>query len=491
MPCRRVKASDIAVAYGVTEKHVYRRVALSGLPAEVLDALQAEEINLSQAAAFTISDDQTLSLAVLEQVKERGKNHWQVMSDHQIKKALKPEAVNADNDRRAAYVGLEAYQAAGGRVGGDLFAEETMLDDPSILDDVFAAKLAEAAEAYTAEHGLKWTRPIMDDFVYRDYGQDEGFGRLYPVEQPLTDAEADRYDKLEERADEDGLHETETLEFAALQAKIDGQFTEEQKAFCGAVLYVDYHGNQRVYEGLVDPDDCADAEAAGILEKSKHKPATTAKKNPLSEALRSDLHRMETGARQNPMLDDPKLALHLFAFQLSGLMDYATAFGLRKDDVPNVPATETGYELDKRLSTPVKAGEDDNRADAFAVFRKRGDNKIMEILNRYLVSQLSIGDTDLGAMIDTLTKKNTRDTFTPTAENFFKRVGGSYMEQLWVYLLELPADHPTATSFAKLKKGEKAAKMEKLFADPETRKAVDMTDAQEARIAAWLPEGMV
>lgn len=71
------------------------------------------------------------------------------------------------------------------------------------------------------------------------------------------------------------------------------------------------------------------------------------------------------------------------------------------------------------------------------------------------------------------------------------RVGGPYMEQVWADLLDLAEDHPTATSFSKLKKGEKAAKMEKLFGDPETRKALGMTNAQEARIAAWLPEGMV
>ena len=58
-------------------------------------------------------------------------------------------------------------------------------------------------------------------------------------------------------------------------------------------------------------------------------------------------------------------------------------------------------------------------------------------------------------------------------------------------MLGLKADHPTITSFAKLKKGEKADKLEQLFADPETRKALKLTKAQEKRIATWLPEGMI
>ena len=114
----------------------------------------------------------------------------------------------------------------------------------------------------------------------------------------------------------------------------------------------------------------------------------------------------------------------------------------------------------------------------------------MDLLNRYLVSQLSVRDADLGAMIDKITGKQTRDTFTPTAENFFKRVGGPYLNRLWCDLLDLSEDHPTATTFAKLKKAEKAEKLENLFADPDTRAALGVTEEQEARIASWLPEGM-
>ena len=145
------------------------------------------------------------------------------------------------------------------------------------------------------------------------------------------------------------------------------------------------------------------------------------------------------------------------------------------------------------LTTPEKTPDsmwDADYAKDFAAFRKRGDKRIMEILNRYLVSQLSIGDRDLGAMLDSLTKKNTRETFTPTAENFFKRVGGPYLGELWRDLLDLKADHQTATTFAKLKKAEKADKLEKLFSDPTMRSALGVTEKQATRIDAWLPVGM-
>lgn len=81
------------VAYGVTETHVYRRLALTRLPYPVIDALRSGEIGLSNAAAFTISDDEKRPLEVIENVRCAGE------SDHSIKKMLKSEAIKG-RDRR-------------------------------------------------------------------------------------------------------------------------------------------------------------------------------------------------------------------------------------------------------------------------------------------------------------------------------------------------------------------------------------------------------
>jgi ParB family chromosome partitioning protein len=278
-----------------------------------------------------------------------------------------------------------------------------------------------------------------------------------------------------------------------LQAKIDGDFTAEQRAAAGAVIYVTNDGSLKIEAGFIRAGDKAAAIEAGIMEPSRHAVKEDAPKSAISDTLRGDLDRIGTGARQNAMLDDPKLALHLLAFQLCGKMGYDSAFGLRTDDVPNVPTSESGYVLDKRLSMPENddgSRFDRDHAAEFAKFRKRGDAKIMDLLNRYLVSQLSIRDGDLGAMIDKLTAKRTRDTFTPTAENFFGRVNGAYLNDLWRDLVGLPADHPTVTTFEKLKKGERAAKLESLFADPATRTALGLSEDQTCRITAWLPEDM-
>ena len=483
-------AGQIAVAYGATEKKVYRRLAMAGLHTDVLDALKASEISMSQAKAFTISNDEKLTLEVLERVKANGTKGWGAMSDYQIKEGLKPDHVKG-SDRRAVFVGVEDYKAAGGRVGGDLFEDETIFDDPAILQECFEAKLASTAAQIATDNGWTWGEGITDDYVYSDTINRMKMARVYKVEGVLTEEESDRYDELGELVNGDACDEAGTAEFLELQAKADGGFTAEQHAHAGVVIYVDHSGDVEVIEGLVRQEDQEAAIAAGVLKKSAHK--ETPKKSPISAKLQEDLDRIVIGARQNALLDDPTLALDLLAFQLTQSKGWQRihAYDVSLPYLANVPECETGYTQDKRLTLPDPVESKGSKAEDFTAFRKRGHKKCMDMLVRTLIGQLSISHADLGELIDEKTKKVTREHFTPTAENFFSRVGGPYMIDLWNELLDLTDSHDAAKTFAGLKKGEKAAKLEKLFGDEATRKALGVTETQEARIAAWLPEGMV
>ena len=167
--------------------------------------------------------------------------------------------------------------------------------------------------------------------------------------------------------------------------------------------------------------------------------------------------------------------------------------GIEVKSVPNWPTTEAeGYALDQRLTTAPKGdmyGKDLSKS--FQAFRKKGAEHVRGELVRFLAAQYSGGDEKLSALVAKETTPNIREVWTPTAENFFKRVGGPYLNVLWRDLLDLAEDHPTATSFAKMKKGEKAAKLEALFdKDSDTRKAAKLSKAQAAKVDAWLPDCM-
>lgn len=486
MEIKGATAAVIARAFAVTEKHVYRRLALANLAEPIIEALAAGEINLSMAACFTICDDEKHSLEVLEQV---GGDHY---SDHQLKNMLKPDSVKG-SDRRAKFVGEEAYKAAGGRMGGDLFTEEVLFDSPEILDGCFQVALEEAAQKVAKDQGWKWVETVESNYLCTyNMGLDK-FGRVYCVDGELSEDQAERYDELAELANGDALDDAGQTELATLQNIVDGDYTTDQKAHAGAFILVSHSGELEINGGFIKPEHKKAAIEGGVLRASQHgSGANTEPKSPISQKLADDLGRIATGARQHAALRDPEMILALLAFQLTGKSGYRRPFGLRDDTVVNTPTTEAaGFVIDERLTTPATTPKDpwgSDLARGFRAFKAKGMEHITEELTRHLAALLSVDDETLSGLIDKTVETDVREVWLPNAENFFSRVGGPYLNVLWRDLLDLAEDHPTATTFAKLKKAEKAAKLEALFCDGAVRSALNLTGEQIARINAWLPE---
>lgn len=406
--------------------------------------------------------------------------------------SCQPEAIQS-TDRRAIYVGLDAYQGAGGTLTRDLFADEVFIGDIGLLDQLFTEKLAMDAELIG--QGWKWVETTEDQYI--PYEVTSKLDRLYRVEGELTEEQAARYDELAELAEAEVLDEAGQAELAALETITQGDFTEDQKAHAGLFLFVDGKGQLTVQAAFVRAEDRAAAIAAEVLTghpatRGSTGSADAAPKDPISNALRDDLNRVAAGARQHAILRDPDLLIDLLAYQLSHALQWRSPFGLSTSDVPNWPTTGAdGYALDDRLTTEAPKdmyGKD--LAKSFRAWRKKGEGHVRGELVRMLASLYRGGSEELMALVDKETAPSIREVWTPTAANFFGRVGGPYLNELWRDLLDLKEEHPTATSFAKLKKGEKAEMLEALFSDPAIRAARGVTEAQEARIAAWLPAGM-
>lgn len=481
-----IPVPSIAVAFGVSEKHVYRRLKLAALPCAVLNALKTGDITLSQAAAFTISEDEANSLAVLQKIA--GSNY----SDHQIKQLLKPDAVR-QTDRRVRFVGEDAYQAEGGRLTGDLFAEQVFFDDVALLDVIFAQKLDATAETMVA-NGWKWAEALTGAYIGYHEIEERKLERTYKTEGVLSEEQAERYDELSEMAEAEVLDEDGEAELEALQGILDGEFSTEQKAMAGVLVYVNQNGVLQTIEGLVKREDRADAIEAGFLRQSAHNTQQDdTPKSPISQKLRDDLSRVAQGARQHAILRDPDLLIDLLAYQLSHNLYWAAPLGLSVTEVPTQPSTEAeGYQIDTRLTE----GQSKNMygkdlAKSFRAFRAKGAEHVKGELVRFLAAHYRGGDEKLAAVIDKETQPRIRDVWTPNAANFLSRVSGVYLDGLWRDLLDLAEDHPTVTTFAKLKKAEKAAKLEALFSgEVDFRGALGISDAQATKIDNWLPEGM-
>ena len=95
---------------------------------------------------------------------------------------LTENAVRA-SDRRAQFIGLDAYEAAGGAVMRDLFEHDDggWLQDVPLLDRLVTEKLKAEAETIAAE-GWKWIAVAVDF----PYGHTNGLRELEGEPADLT-----------------------------------------------------------------------------------------------------------------------------------------------------------------------------------------------------------------------------------------------------------------------------------------------------------------
>jgi ParB/RepB/Spo0J family partition protein len=177
---------ETAAAFGVTAAVVRQRLKLAAASPALLDAYAAGAMTLDQLMAFCVSDDH----ARQEQVWATVQRGWN-KEPHTIRRMLTEGAVRA-SDRRARFVGTEAYEAAGGIVMRDLFQEDEggWLQDPALLDRLVAERLAREADAVRAE-GWRWVEAAPDF----PYGHRQGL-RPLPGTHPLTEAEQAEFDAL-------------------------------------------------------------------------------------------------------------------------------------------------------------------------------------------------------------------------------------------------------------------------------------------------------
>lgn len=478
-------ADAISSAFGVTVAHVKGRLKLADLPEAALDALKSKSINLTVAQKLTTADDEKLILEVLQLIEDGHITHT-----NQIDGVLHPKAVRS-TDRRATFVGVEAYEAAGGKVSRDLFSEDVFFEDRDILDAVFAERLQTAAEAVAQEQGWAWVLTHDEAYLGWHFIDTNKFERVYPVEGVLSDDQSERYDELAELAEGDVLNEAGQAELEALQGVLDGDFTEAQKAIAGCVVHVGNSGALEVTAALIRPKDKKAAIEAGVLAKSQHGSAEKAPKNPYSQKLQCDLDAIKLASLQNAMLDQPELLLDLLAFQLSGMTGFRDVLDVTSGEPCNAPSTETGFEVDKRLSKPNAAPSDRWDIDlkkAFTTFKKKGKKFRDAELTRQLAKLLTGSDDTFAAVLAEKSDAYIRKVWTPTAENLFKRVSGPMMEGIYCDLLDLSATDERAKTFAKKKKAEKAEALENIFSDPTTQKLLGVTASQKARIDAWVPD---
>ena len=466
-------AEDVAARFGITEAAVKKRLKLARVSPAIFEAYRKGDLDLEQVQAFAITDDAEAQDRVFGELAQRGG------SPQNIRRALTQGEIPL-LDKYATFVGLEAYEAAGGAVRRDLFAEDgdgIFLLDAQLLDRLVQEKLAAEIEEVRAE-GWKWVEAIA---VF-DYDARSAYESRDPEPLPLSEeAEAERKRLSEElQALSDAMEEDDEAAYERLyelEERIeeleDGEraFTAETLAIAGAVLTVSRRGELDVIRGLVKPEDAPEAEDdAGTQPKERAL---------YSSPLVRSLTDYRSAAISATLMSHPQIALATIAFALAsdvlhlsageGCVQISAERHYAKEESKGADAIEAMTET-WRERLP-KTAEDlwawcliqpqDVLLDLIAFCAGQSLNAVC---NKY-------GDDSFGLrQANSIAKAVGFDMgawFTPDAENYFSRVS---RPQIIAAITEA-TNRPTKRSWDKLKKSELAA-----------------LAARETAGTGWLPE---
>jgi ParB family chromosome partitioning protein len=251
---------EIAAAFFTNAATVKQRLKLASVSEKLLEIYAEDGMKLEQLMAFTVTDNH----ARQERVWEALGKSWS-KEPYQIRRMLTEKTVQA-SDRRVRFVGIEAYEAAGGVVMRDLFQADNggWVEDVGLLERLLGDKLKSEAETIAGE-GWKWIEGDIDF----PYGHANHLRALDGTSVELTvDEKADvealkaEYEKLEsEYAYADEIPKEAADRIEAIEAKL-AEFDERpitysptEIARAGAFISIAADGTLSVDRGHVRPGD--------------------------------------------------------------------------------------------------------------------------------------------------------------------------------------------------------------------------------------------
>ena len=322
---RGLGAEDIGARFGVSAQVVRQRLRLGAVSPKLMAIYREGGLALDQLMAFAVSEDHGRQEQVYDQLTFN-------RSPGVIRRAMTEAKVPA-SDRRAIFVGAEAYGEAGGTILRDLFTEDGggWFEDVPLLDRLVTEKLDAIASEVQAQEGWKWAAASLD------YPHGHGMRRVYPhpversePDKAQIDALSEEYDALVSQWDAvEELPPEVEARFKEIDAALDAfgdgtAYDPDEVARGGVFVILGHDGQARIERGLIRPEDelpVAEAEAEdnaqGETEPDGDSDGTAPKEAepeedagaPLSERLLLDLTAYRTVGLRDAVATDPTLAL--------------------------------------------------------------------------------------------------------------------------------------------------------------------------------------
>jgi ParB family chromosome partitioning protein len=250
-------AEEIAARFGVTPNVVRQRLRLGAVSPKLMQVYRDGDLTLEQLMAFAIAQDHARQEAVYERLSYN--------RDASTIRRLLTETHVAATDRRAVFVGAEAYTEAGGTILRDLFTEDRggYYEDVALLDLLVTGKLGRVADALREAEGWKWTLPHLD------FPHAHGLRRTYPQpvelsaeDQATLDAvQAEFHSLTEQHEKAEELPDEVDARFGELEAEIE-RLEAKRQAYDpdhivrgGAFVILNHDGTVRIERGFIRTED--------------------------------------------------------------------------------------------------------------------------------------------------------------------------------------------------------------------------------------------
>jgi ParB family chromosome partitioning protein len=341
-------AEDIAARFGVTPHVVRQRLRLGAVSPKLMQVYRDGGLTLEQLMACALTEDHARQEAVFERLSYN--------REASTIRRLLTEAHVAATDRRAVFVGAEAYTEAGGTILRDLFTEDRggYFEDVALLDLLVTAKLGREAVALREAEGWKWTEAHLDfpdaHRMRRTYPHPV---ELSPEDQAALETSRSEVDRLSEwlqTADE--LPDHVDARFCELEADIERleakqlAYEPDNIARGGAFVILNHDGMVRIERGFIRPEDekprpegeqAGEASVAGDTEggdgqalqdeNGEGESATDEEDDdrPLSDSLVRDLTARRTLGLRLHLSEQPEVALVAATHALSAQIFYLGA----------------------------------------------------------------------------------------------------------------------------------------------------------------------
>ncbi|HCL3318670.1 ParB N-terminal domain-containing protein [Pseudomonas aeruginosa] len=489
---------DIAADFAVTPLVVQRRLKLANVSPRLMADYRADAVSLDQLMALAITDDHAAQEAAFYDAPE-----WQ-RSPHALRDRLTEREIDGQHPL-VRFVGMDAYQAAGGGIRRDLFAEGdagVYLTDATLLETLVRSKLDEHAATIRAE-GWAW----VDATPSVTYADLQAFHRAQRERRTLNKREAQRMEKLQEKMQAigeavDAAMEADDEEKAeALQEEGDRlgeqlqaledtllDYSPNVKAAAGAIVTLDRQGQIVVHRGLLRE---AEAKALRTLERLRQgfgsdgeagnddtgedgdnegQPKIAA----ISDKLAQRLSAHRTAALQIEVARHPQVALAALVHGMVQTVlqgsyyshDLPLGVSLKVQDrlegiAPDIPDSPAAVAL-RELQQVAGEGLPEDSAELFAVLLAKSQDELVRLLA-----------VCVAATVDVVTPRATAQQpgeemaqavgldmaawWKPTSEGYFQHIPKAAILQA---VEQYAPAH--VTRLAKLKKGDIASEAERL-----------------------------